>query len=428
MKKRLFYLYFIVMTFSLNAEVILSGKAGAQAGFFMDLSAFLDSPQKAEFYLYPALQAYGDRYEFYSQAAIQMNDLKNIPGIFIGEFNFSLFLGDYLKFNLGKFQYQPGMANLNGPLSFFQTVEYDRLLEGRTNSANFPTGLLQGTLFLGDFFIKATGQFIRNPFSFVKPKSVWFPRNQFPDSIQVSFPSPRILPLKEIIIEETNIGFNIFDFSASLELGGTFSSMDVSLLYYYGYNNSPMFLVTPQFPNGLVDFNLDLKPVFPKNHALGVSLSYSADPLLFYSDMAIILDKAYKVTNNLEDELEYSRSAYFQIAAGMSFFWEKLNLLTIIEYNSADFFNAAPAQPLFLNQLAFLSLSWLDPNDKIKISLNNIVELNNFSFVNALQFVWNLDFDIELKLYVPFFWGEPQDDLGQFNDNHYLAISAEWIF
>jgi hypothetical protein len=438
---------FLLCRSALPAETVFGVTSTTSAFVMLDPADPMAAALDGYTVLKPMASAKLPLLDFYLEASFRCE--KNAPRL-----DFSLDLmqctiapRDYLTIRLGRILYLPGFAQLFSPTNYFAALDLEELVQGRFDAAPLAADLVQLVLSGGDF--SATLSVAPYPpFSRTfDPDSPWFPMNGIPRELHVTLFGDRVLKLTRITVAEAETAPRPFwDVSACAQVSGSLPFLDLSFLFYHGTDNSPLFRMGFDFPQGLLqNYSVILTPIDRTIDAVGIDALFTFAALAAWIDSSYTFSKTFMSKKLSVQTLstETAMSPYLDLVAGARCELEGLRILFSVEYRDRWIVNETPdILPGLLSRLmtgtAVLRLfddrltvnasalwSVPDPWD-IVTSGGSALAASSFCLIEGVLYSPLNEF--EISLYVPYFLGGGDTELGQYADNHLVTASVTWKY
>lgn len=443
--RRPFFLFTIVLTLAVptaraQTEYSFGGTADVSFGLLsrsgLEADAFSTGSDLA---FSPVMSAAGDTFELELAAEIRYAfESETIEADLIRARLFFP-VSDAFTVTLGKLEYRPGFGEFSSPSSFFSSYSPERFLESGLSALGKAQELLQARFFLGSWFFGLTAAPFRMKKPALDPGSPWFPERGVPKVISIPVPTDeeRIdILLDGISYEEPDPTHGLSDVSWGAELGGYLFGLDLSLLYYHGWDNSPLYLLRIPFTDFYTDrtFSLVFVPNYSIGHAFGLDLAASAGAFRFWLDSAFTPEKPFNSNRiTLRDdgyapglsqsgeagtffEIATVKLPYLDLVAGGSWNVPLPGTILTAEYRRGFIFAAeAPAPPILSHSLIVHARKCF-LEDRLTLdaaALRSFVDESG-ALLFALSFSPNEH--LQLSAYAPVFLGAPFTELGQYRD------------
>ena len=420
-----------VSPFIARSEVSFGGSGTIQFGCLINTADLLASRTDPSAEFSPLVYAFGEVYEMVLRATILQTD--GASSIAVDELSVKVNPNDFVSVRIGRFAYLPGAAEYFSNVNYFSRTDTVRLLTSAGSGHLIPTELVQAGLFVGDVFLLVTASLIRPTLIFPDAESVWFPDAQFPSTITVYFPSEHDLVLDAIYFADEEFSRStLIDAGVCVEAGATVWAIDLSLLYYHGWDNTPLAAARLRFPSGLVDsYEISLRPVYRRIDAIGAMVATSMGNLRLYLDSSYTFSKTF-LTNRLSSktfETPVVELPYLGCTVGASYEIPFLDLLLLAEYTDGLIVGETvdSVRPM-LSRAVISGLRFSPWRLHLDASVVGIVSIADWSFVVASQLSYRPSEDLEIYVFNPLFRGDLESELGQFRSNLQVSAGIRWFF
>jgi len=351
------------------------------------------------------------------------------PSVGIQDLYVELSPTGFLTLRLGRFVYAPGSAGVLSPTHWFVTPDLLALVRNDTESLVRGGDLVQGIVTLGDWSLTLSASPFAPAWSIPDPSSPWFPRKDFPRSITIFFPTTQVLSLTGITVQEAPAAqLSLQDMSVGAELGVSLPLVDLSLLAYHGWDNTPLFQPSFEFPSGFFgDYDIVLTPVARKIDSVGAEATLTWGSLSAWADGAYTFSKTFlsrKLSSStFASDLVTSPCLEYAAGAGYDFSVPRLSLQAgyrglWVTQPTAD--TLLPFMGSYLSGTCALRL-W---DDRLSVAIQGLVSTADWSaaIIGLLSVAPSneLSFDVTL----PFFLGASDTELGQFSANYLVSIGV----
>lgn len=323
-----------------------------------------------------------------------------------------------------------GLMDFLSPAEFLSPADLVGFASGTSSSLRMAADVVEATIYGSSW--KLVGAFLPlSPgFPSLNPDSIWFPKNQFPKSLE--FPIMGTLFLDQIIINYPDN--SIFAPSPAFQLHGSYANKGTELIagLYLGPDPESLYRfrlkLAADNPNLAYDIIIyaDRKPIL----AGFFSAAWTLESIRLYGEASISPNRHYSA--NLEtDSLIFDfdgytlwRSAWAVDAGiGIAAFVQALNLDLILETRHLFPNPAANIRKPSFSSIAtmYAQRRWLD--GKLDTSLLGAItpELDTNGNLTgesgwALSFtmLWRPAMELEFKLGLPLFGGDEATDLGRY--------------
>jgi hypothetical protein len=417
----------------LSADAALSGTASVDLRLMIDPGAFLDSELEQVSRLSPRLSVQSGTYAFSAAASVGFESSSGAADFRLEALELALRAADWMGFRLGWFDYLPGAARFLSNTNFFSRIDYERLLAGRLEEALVPAALLQAELTFFDFYLRLTVSPFRPQMILSPVGSPWFFGSHFPRSlIEPAFGNEVVL--NELsYMPEPPPPYDLSEVSWSPELGGSVWGVDFALLYYHGYDNTPL-LSAELIPHGLYDqdpYDIELTPVYRRVHTLGLDLAASISSLRLWADAAYTFNKSF-LTNEVSFTLPTTQvvtAPFVEYSLGCSYALPFFELTAWGELRNSHVLDPSGLllrPPLSSALLAGLDASLFDSRLSSQVAL--ACSIAEPSGAAVLRLSYTPVAGLAVRFLAPFFFGPPDTELGQYRRNHFLSLQVVWEF
>ena len=422
---------FLVQLFSqsLYAEAVFGGTGDISAATLVQNDTPGQSPLFPTVRFSPAVQVWADSYEL-SVAVEAESDFITEPSLRLTEFRLSAYPGENLTVKTGVFQYLPGSSEFFSPTNYFSRTDLEKLVTASAGGWDVPTLLFQAGAYGDELYLLYTLSPIRPEPLLIDTASPWFPGGGIPKSFTIPFFNKTLTLGKTSYAEDAQEAWKLGDMSWQLEGGLTTGLFDFSLLFYNGWDTSPLYTLGIEYSDGMTGTTYDilLTPHITRYKALGFDLTSTIGAFRLWMEGSFNMKRAYisgKLTSALDEGLALSDS--FAFTAGMS--WESTGriLTALIEYSDLSIDHETLTKPMLSHALAAaLRISLSD--DRLVFTLSNILSLKDYSDALVPIIEYSPSDQLTLRAHAPFFFGEDKAELGQFRDNHYVSLSLIFRF
>ncbi len=377
---------------------------------------------------------FSDDLETHLAAAVEFSPTQRNTHLRIDRFFFLFYPLEPIRIKAGRYIYRPGSAELFSATNFFSGFDIESLIYQDEQGLFPPHNLLQASLFLGSFYGHATVSPFLPEWPIPDSSSPWFFSGSFPESISISFPSKQTLTRNgiEIIAVENEPSF-LSSVSVMAEAGLTLSGVDLSLMYFRGWDPEFSAEVSPSFPTGLFGgYLVKLTPVRNIIHVAGLNLASSLGAFRFWLDASYSFNKLLPTDRISVTRLSSSLApaGYFRYTPGVSYQFSEIDVVATIEYKGDAIFSKdypGLQRPFFSRLFAgVLRGSFL--SSKLQAIMAALVSVKDGSFSVLPKLVYRPSDSLSLAVHSPFFFGSHETEFGQYSDNHLLAIKLTGYF
>ena len=426
-------LLLLAMPAAVAAQAVVGGSAEMRVGVLVNPDDPAASPINGAALFRPTLHAGTGDFTLHFQATVGLDPATGSMSVVLDSLRVDTAPADFLRLSIGRFSYATGAAVFLAPTSFFSSVDYDALFEGRLADAILPADLVQVRLLEGDVSLTCTVAPFPRRAPLPATDSPWFPRKDLPASIHVTFPIQQDLVLAGITMESPDLPAAAPQtMSASLEGAATVGPLDLSFLYYHGYDLSPLVQARFDFPQGLFqDYNVILTPVDRLIDALGLTAVLGISDFQLTADVAYTLSKTFLTRQLSSDTFEtvLATAPLLQYALGAGWTSDQPSLSLLCEWKGA-WVPAGPAgiELPMLSSALFGRASLGFWEDRITLATNVLVSLADKSLAIAADCTFSPSSEVSIQLLAPFFIDAADTELGEFSANHLVSLGATWRF
>lgn len=417
------------------AEAAIGGSGDIDFQLLIDTKDDLQYSFEQRNTLSPQVSIWADFFEFTMLGAVAFDSLSAEIDLSVHKFKLDLFFIDIATMRLGVFNYLPGTSEFVSNTNFFSRTDYEKLLTGSTDDSLKPATLVQAGFFWLDFYLLVTVNPLRPDMILPDPESAWFPMHDVPESVTIQlFADEQTIVLDNIYyVDEALPTYDLMQISISPELGATFFGIDVSLLYYYGFDNTQ--LVGANFkPYGLYDsdpYDIELLPVYRKIHAIGLNMATYISALRFWGDAAFTFNKSF-LTNRVSFSNRNTpvvEHPFLEYSLGLSYEFSVFDLVLFGEVKHSHVFSTSDAfvDPLLRSiAVAALRLSLFDY--ALTADVSAIISLLDGSLVSVLKLAISPIDELPIEVLSPLFFGDADTELGQYSSKHLISSKIIWRF
>ncbi len=400
-----------------------------------DVDRVKDASYEAELLWEPEVYGYGERSEvvFRPRIVFPVDGEEEFQGS-IRELRFSFFPTESLTFEAGKYIHDSSFAAFFSKTAFFRTVDYQELLKGSIDSAAVPSWLVEGTYFLGDWYVRGSVEPFRGDIPFFEVDSVWFPNLGFPEEIPSFLAPDGKIELEELrLVEpEARNAWNrlIEDIGGSLEIGGRVGSVDLMMLLSSGRDTTPLYTTEVVLKNLVDDYRIDLHPLEERLTSMGIAARTAFGPVVLFGEGAFSFNKPLmKETFYSTDagfETESYTSPYIGITIGGRWEWWEANLLTSAEYTNGFILSEASRTVMpFFQQMALGSVLWTPLDGRLSCTAACVVAIEDGSVAGNLGITYAPgEGRLSVGLSMPLFFGSADSSFGQYREILYPTLSS----
>ena len=419
----------------LSAEVLLSGTAELNAGVFIDPETLAESTLDQQLVLSPNLSAWADFFDFSFTGSIAFERPVEALDFNIDELLVTLYPFDFMQVKAGRFAYLPGTAEFLSSTNYFSRTDYENLLAGTVSETGVPNDLLQLGFFVSDYYFKFTTALFRPEMLLPPVTSPWFPGKDIPTAVEITILlSETTLYLDEIYYAEPEVPeYSFEEVSFSPEIGATFGGIDLSLMYYRGFDNTPLTQVYFK-ASGLYEadpYDIELVPYYRWIDAIGANFATTISALRLWADASCTFEKAI-ITNRVSFASRNTpvvTHPYLEYTLGASYEIYDPSILAMLEIRNSHIIDGGEnlIKPILGSALTYgINFSFFD--SRLSAYFFGLLSFED----NSTAFVTRLSYDpvddLSIKLTYPIFSGADDTELGQFSDNRYLSANLEWRY
>ncbi|MFP4365100.1 MAG: hypothetical protein ACLFR1_14655 [Spirochaetia bacterium] len=284
MKKPCLFWVLVVATFPLFAETVLSGDFFINNGTYFD-SPFHESVNTTGLTFYPTLEFYGDTIEFSATGSIDTRTEEALRWGLV-ELYFTWYFSDYATMTAGRISESISASRFFTPFSFNTSSNPMQIMESPHGFQASGRDQLSLSFFWQDWFARLSVM----PFTYVPALadigSVWFPEEALPQELQSPFSEDTYIHIEEIYYTETVIPeTDLTQFSYLGLVGGNLFSVDISLLFFYGFPQHPLIVPSVFLKDGWgADYDIQLSPEYDLQYGPGFALDWAWEGLRLYGE------------------------------------------------------------------------------------------------------------------------------------------------
>jgi len=431
----LFITLFIAAAGSMYAEVILSGTSEMNAGVFLNQEKLADSSLDQQFSLSPSLSAWSDLFDFSFTGTISFERPEETLAFSVDELLITLYPADFMQIRTGRFSYLPGTAEFLSSTNYFSRTDYEKLLAGTVSETGVPNDLVQFGFFYSNFYLNLTSSLFRTEMLLPEVSSPWFPAKDIPTEVEITILLGKTtLYLDEIYYADPEPSdFSFEEVSFSPEIGATFGGVDISLMYYRGFDNTPLTQVNFK-PSGLYEtdpYDIELIPYYRWIDAIGVNFATTVSSLRLWADASYTFEKAF-----LSNTVSFSSRntpvvtyPFLEYTAGASYEIYDPSILALLEVRNSHIFGGIESliEPLLASALTFgVNTSFFDY--KFSAYIFGLVSFTDRSTAFVTRLTYTPADDLALTFTAPLFSGAADTELGQFSDKKYFSFNLKWRY
>ncbi len=419
----------------LSSEVLLSGTAELDAGVFFNADKLVESALDQRLALSPNLSARIDSFDFSFSSSITLERPVEQLGFDLNELLVTLYPFDFMQIKAGRFSYLPGTAEFLSSTNYFSRTDYEKLMTGTVDETGVPNDLLQLGLFVSDYYFKLTTSLFRPEMLLPEVSSPWFPGKDIPREVEIMvILTKTTFHLGEIYYAEPEPAeFSFDEVSFSPEIGATLGGVDISLMYYRGFDNTPLtqvkFLLTSLNP--AEPYDIELVPHYRWIDAIGANVATSISSLRLWADASYTFEKGF-----LANRVSYSSRStpviifpFLEYTLGASYEMYDPSIFALLEIRNSHIIGGEDylIEPILGSALTFgINLSFFD--SRLSSYFFGLLSFEDSSTAFVIRLSYNPVDDLSFTLTYPLFSGAPDTELGQFADNKYLSANLEWRY
>lgn len=389
-----------------------------------------ESDLEAHALISPTVTALGDLFEFTATVTAAHAHPDGPLSVRLDALETVVYPTDFASLAVGRFDYQPGYAQLLSNSNVYTRTDVSALLSGDVFESTVPAPLGQFRFFLGDFYALATGTALVLQPVLPAIDSPWFPDASVPQSIQLL---PHLDPVALESVEyadlEPVVPLTRERISYSVEVGGYLGGLELSLMWYNGWDNTPLLQGELELTSLTDPYSITLRPVYRKR------TSIAANARLQWGRVVLVTDNAYTFYRLLAtNELDSARlttglteAPYLEHTAGatVDLPW---NLSLLLEYRLSKAFTDVSYVPPSLHRagVALLRADLLDR--RLGLTVGSLVTYEEWSAGLVGRIAWALSDALEIDLSATAFVGEAQSELGQYSGLVPLSAALRWRF
>lgn len=378
----------------------------------------------------PTLTVFDDVFDFTARAEIVHAHPDGPLTVELDTLEMILYPFDALAVSAGRFDYAPGYASLLSNSNLYARTDVETLLSGRVFEATIPAPLAQARLFVGDFYVVATGTaFVLQP-ALPDPESPWFPDSSIPQTIE-TLPHLDPIPLEgvEYADLEPDVPLTADRLGYSLEVGGYLGGLELSLMWYNGWDTTPLLQGELELTSLTDPYSITLRPVYRKR------TSVTANARLQWGRVVLVTDNAYTfykllATNELDSQrltTGLAEAPYLEHTAGatVDLPW---NLSLLLEYRLSKALTDVSYVPPSLHRagVGLLRADLLDRS--LRLSVGTLVSLDDWSAGILGRMTWTISDSLEVDAGATLFAGNEASELGQYSGIVPVDAALRWRF
>jgi hypothetical protein len=419
----------------LSAELLVSGTAELNAGVFINTEELVESSLDQQLILSPSLSAWNDTFDFSFSGSIGVERPLEQLNFDVNELLVTVYPFDFMQISAGRFAYLPGTAEFLSSTNYFSRTDYEKLLAGTVSETGVPNDLLQLGFFVSDYYFKFTTALFRPEMLLPPVSSPWFPGKDIPTEVEITvILTKTTLHLDEIYyVEPEPSEFSFDEVSFSPEIGATFGGIDVSLMYYRGFDNSPLTQLSFK-TSGLYEsdpYDIELTPYYRWIDAIGANVATTISSLRLWLDASYTFEKGI-----LSNRVSYSTRntpvvfyPYLEYTLGASYEFYDPSIFALLEVRNSHIIGGEDhlLEPTLGSALTGgLNFSFFD--SRLSLYLFGLLSLADNSTALVTRLSYDPVDDLRFQLTFPVFSGADDTELGQFTKNTYLAANLEWRY
>ena len=425
----------LIIVAPLSAQVVLGGTADINAGVFIDSEKYDNSEISQTLVISPSLSTWTDLFDFSFLGSIVVEKPMDELDFEVNELLISLYPFDFMQIKAGRFSHLPGTAEFLSSTNYFSRTDYEKLLTGSMTDTGIPNDLIQLGFFISDFYLLFTAAPFKPNMLLPEVTSPWFPGKDIPTEVTISILLGKTtLYLNEIVyVEPDPEEYTLKNFSYSPEIGVTLGGVDISLIYYHGYDNTP--LTKAKFIlSGLHEsdpYDIELTPYYRQIDAIGANIATSISSLRLWADASYTFEKAI-----LSSRVSYvTRTSavvsypYFEYTIGGSYEIYDPSIFALLEIRNSRIIDGEDhlAQPLLGSAVTTgVNFSFFD--SRLSVYFLNLRSFTDHSNVFVTRVSLDPTDSLSLVLTYPIFTGQLDTELGQFSEIKHLSINLEWRY
>ena len=344
------------------------------------------------------------------------------------------FLFNFLQIKAGKYNHLPGKGYLGTCTNYFHQMDLNSFFSGSPENSYSPAYLAEIAAFPGNWYVRALASLYPVTPQLPDPGSLWFPWAKVPESITIEYDGQiRELALADVKIDETETaGPFLKNISLSAEFGGAFSFFDFSCHYYHGIDNTMVLKTRLDFPSGFLRFyDLILSPKITVIDAFGINSEAMLGGLQLWSTASFVPSKTLATRTfaeltqaNLFDEVKY-----LEYTGGASYTFQYPSIYIAAEARHAWAFPWKEDLVMpFYHSLAGGLVSADFFSGSFSAGAVYLLSLSDFSSSAVLSAVYRPLLELEVRFYLPLFFGKAGTDFGMYKENFTAGLSFSFFF
>lgn len=428
-------LFFIAMLRVFGQDYYLGGSVQISTPLEIDLVNFENSNLHYSLSTEPFIAGGFEFMEYYASLNFGIND-DIIPEINDFEAYATLYIGDYFSIKAGRFIFSPSMALLLSKSNFFTASNWLALLQGNFDKTAKAANLVQGTVFIHDFYIRLTWEPYATLTSLPDSNSIWFPGGTLPQKIIFApVTSEDGAVLRNVSVTEEQVDLSLKNNGAMIEFGGFLGPVDFGISYFHGLDRVYVYNASFTFDALLPIEEYDAEVIGSTAviDAFALNTAYSISDFTFWSEFTFTLNKPY-ITGDLikvTSQTESAHSLYLTATAGTmyQFYTDWVFGFLAAEYTQGWYFDEATEDyypPLSQIFGGVLETSWFEGKMGLRGSV--LVDYQKWSVAHVYTISYHPLENFELSLTAPFFHGVFRSEFGQYSENHLATIRINWSF
>lgn len=378
----------------------------------------------------PTVTAFGDLFDFTATATAIHSHPDGPLTTQLDALEMTVYPADFASLAVGRFDYQPGYAQLLSNSNLYTRTDLSALLSGDVFEATVSAPLGQFRVFLGDFYAVATGTALVLQPVLPAIDSPWFPDASIPQSIQ-TLPHLDPIPLESVEYADLQpvVPLTSERLGYSVEIGGYLGGLELSLMWYNGWDNTPLLQGELELTSLTDPYSITLRPVYRKR------TSITANARLQWRRVVLVTDNAYTFYRLLAtNELDSARlttglteAPYLEHTAGatVDLPW---NLSVLVEYRLSKALTDVSYVPPSLHRagVALLRAHVLDR--RLGLTVGSLVSFEEWSTGFVGRATWAVSDALEIDLSATVFAGTLQSELGQYSGTVPISGAVRWRF
>jgi hypothetical protein len=345
--------------------------------------------------------------------------------VYLDEAYIDLFLDDF-DFRFGKQIIIWGKADGFNPTDNITPWDFSDILD--TDDERIGVVALKANYYIGNWTLEGIIVPTFTPSVLPTENSRWFPT--FPETVRNPIFPGAGPPILKAFYEFQNPILPDENFSNAQYAGkisSTFSGWDVSVSYYYGWDDLPSFYQS-QYMTGDSLF-LEIQPVYQRRKVLGIDFSTT------FGKWGIRGEAAYFITadpNGTNPEID---DPYFQYVMGIDRTFSNLigenNLFVLIQWiqEIPKYYTVYRNDDLnHVFQKSFTARMEYEFGAFSKIIIEGVYNIKNEDYYISPAFNYNIFDGVELKLSGEIFGGKADSFFGNYRDNNRVQVKIKYSF